>query len=124
MRNVIRLLVILFILANYSHETNAYQNLAEADTTVYVAIMMGGGISLGSYEAGVLAELMYRFEDYNQTNKERKFVIDIMAGASAGSVTLGIVGDQMYNNNNIEPGGSVLHEIWVDFLNVTKPFAI
>ena len=63
------------------------QNETVGDTT-YLAIMMGGGISLGSYEAGVLVELMKELTYYNNNNNDHKYVIDLLVGASAGSITL------------------------------------
>ncbi|MFC1554925.1 patatin-like phospholipase family protein, partial [candidate division KSB1 bacterium] len=99
---------------------SAHENYQNGDTT-YVAIMMGGGVSLGTYEAGVLAEIMKQFELYNISHDD-KYVIDILVGASAGSMTLGIVADQMYRNNfdlmNVYE--SPLYKAWVDMIDIRE----
>ncbi len=88
------------------------------DSTVYIAIMMGGGVSLGSYEAGVLAELITQLEYQNRLDNGTKYKIDVMVGASAGSVTLGLVADQMYNNMGLDPESTNLYKVWTEEMDI------
>ncbi|BDI29943.1 hypothetical protein CCAX7_19940 [Capsulimonas corticalis] len=68
--------------------------MARMDTTVArthrFALSISGGISLGSYEAGVLTQLYRDLYDFNRNADiagRARVAIDAVAGASAGSVT-------------------------------------
>ncbi len=51
-------------------------------------LCISGAVSLGAYEAGVIAQLYRDFHTVNQAMGGRaRLVIDAIAGASAGSVT-------------------------------------
>jgi predicted acylesterase/phospholipase RssA len=56
---------------------------------------MGGGVSLGAFEAGAIAEMVRQFEEYNLKSKNSKYVVDVLAGASAGSMTLALLGREI-----------------------------
>jgi len=56
-----------------------------------LAISIKGGVSLGTYEAGVLAETLSLIEYNNSQNGSTKWYIDAMSGASAGSITAALV---------------------------------
>ena len=66
-----------------------------------LAIVMGGAVSLGAFEGGVVHEMVRLLEDHNAANDEQ-FEIDILVGASAGSMTLAMLAHQLYNNPKTE----------------------
>ena len=50
-----------------------------------VAITIAGAVSLGSYEAGVIYELLEAFRTHNlKATPEAKIYVDVITGASAG----------------------------------------
>lgn len=57
-----------------------------------LAITISGAVSLGSYEAGVLYEIITAIGQHNDTATadEDKIVIDVLTGASAGGMTAAI----------------------------------
>ncbi len=114
-------LAITLSILNFKH--NAESAETANDDTTYIAIMMGGGVSLGTYEAGVLAELMKQLQSHNEeTGNKNKYFIDIMVGASAGSMTLGLVADQMYRGNSKIEADSLnsLYKAWVNDIDIRR----
>jgi Patatin-like phospholipase len=88
-----------------------------------VAITIAGAVSLGSYEAGVLYELLNAFDTWNrqpEIDESDKIYIDVITGASAGAMTAAMVAQRlMYDAdaladdpNGNEPTNS-LYEAWV-----------
>ncbi|MEM1181143.1 MAG: patatin-like phospholipase family protein [Acidobacteriota bacterium] len=63
-----------------------------------IALVMAGGVSLGSYEAGVLTELLYALETLNASAGagDPRYELDVMTGGSAGGMTGAIVGRMMF----------------------------
>ena len=56
-----------------------------------IALILAGGVSLGSYEAGVLTELLYALQSLNATAEAEgrpTFVLDVMTGSSAATQAL------------------------------------
>jgi len=73
-----------------------------------LAITIKGGVSLGSYEAGVIAEIL-NILAYNNKNGQTPWHIDAIAGASAGSITAALLA-------RILTGGgpaTLMHDAWV-----------
>src|SRR5579862_6146822 len=61
-----------------------------------VAITIGGAVSLGSYEAGVMYELLAALKAHNiQSPGEERIVVDVLTGASAGGMTAAIAAQKM-----------------------------
>jgi predicted acylesterase/phospholipase RssA len=59
-----------------------------------LAITIAGAVSLGSYEAGVLYEVLDAIHQHNAADgvtDDEKILIDVMTGASAGAMTAAIV---------------------------------
>lgn len=88
-----------------------------------VAITIAGAVSLGSYEAGVLYELLNAIDIWNQqpgVDEAKKIYIDVLTGASAGAMTAAMVAQRlMYDADALaddfpgkEPSNS-LYEAWV-----------
>ena len=58
-----------------------------------LAITISGAVSLGSYEAGVLYEVITAIGQHNQdphTSEDERIYIDVLTGASAGGMTAAI----------------------------------
>ena len=89
-----------------------------------IALVIAGAGSLGSYEAGVLAELTYALDVLNQSRepldgppgpREGPFVIDAITGASAGGMNAAILARvSMYES----PRRDRLHTAWVKQINI------
>ena len=60
-----------------------------------VALIIAGAVSLGSYEAGALTELLYALDKLNKKSNEEgngnAYELDVITGASAGSLTAAMV---------------------------------
>ncbi|MEI8305869.1 MAG: patatin-like phospholipase family protein [Chloroflexales bacterium] len=69
-----------------------------------VALVLSGGVSLGSYIAGALDELLRQMAQSDQ------YEIDIITGASAGATTAAIIAHALLYRN----ADTLLHQIWVD----------
>jgi predicted acylesterase/phospholipase RssA len=74
-----------------------------------VALVLSGGVSLGSYIAGALEELLAAFAQTNQ------YEIDIITGASAGATTGAIIAHGLLYRN----GQSSLRRVWVEGVDIT-----
>ena len=83
-----------------------------------LAITIAGAVSLGSYEAGVLYEVLDAIHQHNSvrgTTDEERIEIDVMTGASAGAMTAAIVAQKMlYRRNEFrDPYDNPLYNVWV-----------
>lgn len=88
-----------------------------------LAIAMGGAVSLGAFEAGILAELTSGLANHNAEHPQQRYVIDVMAGASAGSMSLAVLARELYNPSAdvTAPGyamQSVFHKAWVEDIGI------
>ncbi len=66
-----------------------------------LAITIAGAVSLGSYEAGVLFEVLDALHQHNTnsaTTAEQRVEIDVLTGASAGGMTAIILGQKLLYN--------------------------
>jgi hypothetical protein len=61
------------------------------------AITVAGAVSLGSYEAGVLYEIIEAFRQHNAqaATEDDKIIVDVLTGASAGGMTSTIVAQKL-----------------------------
>jgi predicted acylesterase/phospholipase RssA len=69
--------------------------MTENRTVRKIALILAGGVSLGSYEAGVLTELLYALETLNATAQQEerpRYVLDVMTGGSAGRINSSVGG--------------------------------
>lgn len=69
--------------------------------TVRVALVMGGGVSLGSFSGGALSRCLKELHKLNERD-DLNIEIDVVAGASAGSLTLGLALHTLS-----DPGGGI-----------------
>lgn len=88
--------------------------------TTRLAVILAGAVSLGAFEAGAVVELIEALEHYNATHPEHKYVIDVLAGASAGSLNLALLAHEMFfpnNQANID-SGNVFRRVWVEEIDI------
>src|SRR5580693_4290394 len=88
-----------------------------------LAITIAGAVSLGSYEAGVLYEVLDAIHQHNAADgvtDDEKILIDVMTGASAGAMTAAIVAQKMlYSANEFrDPYDNPLYNVWVKRINL------
>ena len=57
-----------------------------------ISLIMTGAVSLGSFQAGAITELLYALI-YDFTKNDREYELDVITGASAGAMTAGLVAD-------------------------------
>jgi hypothetical protein len=90
-----------------------------------LAITIAGAVSLGSYEAGVLYEVLDAIHQHNNnpaTTDDDKIVIDVLTGASAGGMTAIIVAQKLlYSAGEFAgPYENPLYNTWVKRINLTE----
>ncbi|MDM9580783.1 patatin-like phospholipase family protein [Nostoc sp. GT001] len=97
-----------------------------------LAIVISGAVSLGSYEAGVMYEILEAIARHNESinNNEDRIEIDVIAGASAGGMTACILaqhllcGDQTAPFNQDQslrkPYNNPLYNTWVDEVDIRQ----
>lgn len=97
-----------------------------------LAIVISGAVSLGSYEAGVMYEVLEAIAKHNESveNEEEHIEIDVITGASAGGMTACILaqhlicGDQPPQNNPTqslrEPYNNPLYNAWVKDVDIRQ----
>ena len=88
-----------------------------------LAITIAGAVSLGSYEAGVLYEVLDAIHQHNSSagvTDDEKILIDVMTGASAGAMTAAIVAQKiLYSANEFrDPYDNPLYNVWVKRINL------
>ncbi len=90
-----------------------------------VAITIAGAVSLGSYEAGVLYELLEAFRTHNEAADVRgdadgKIYVDVLTGASAGGMTAAMVAERlMFDAKGLEGEfTNALYSAWVEEISL------
>jgi len=83
-----------------------------------LAITVSGAVSLGSYEAGVLYEVLYAVGQHNQnpqTTEDEKIYIDVLTGASAGGMSVVLAASKLlYDADALsDPYQNTLYQAWV-----------
>ncbi|WP_406672270.1 patatin-like phospholipase family protein [Natronospira sp.] len=76
------------------------------------ALIMGGGVSLGAFSAGALARVVKLLQDPAEHWCDPK--IDVLSGASAGSMALVMLLHQMYRGASTETIREELRRSWTD----------
>lgn len=92
---------------------------------VRIALIMGGGVSLGSFSGGALGEALRLLEGFPATRSDgggpaQPLVpkIDVVTGASAGSMTLGIMLRQLLAGRGAGQVASLMRESWVEGVGI------
>jgi hypothetical protein len=87
-----------------------------------VAITIAGAVSLGSYEAGVLYELLEAIRTWNEAAKseESRIYVDVITGASAGGMTAAMVAQRlMYDGESLRGEfKNPLYQAWVEQISL------
>jgi hypothetical protein len=91
-----------------------------------LAIAISGAVSLGSYEAGVMYEVLEAIAKYNEKEDEKdepnRIEIDVITGASAGGMTAGILAQKLLCDGKSlrDPYTNPLYESWVQEVDIGK----
>ena len=85
-----------------------------------LAITIAGAVSLGSYESGVIYEILDALAQHNQwcqdnNTPDQRIEIDVITGASAGGMTAAIVAQRLlYDGDSLaSPYDNPLYNAWV-----------
>jgi predicted acylesterase/phospholipase RssA len=87
-----------------------------------VAITVAGAVSLGSYEAGVLYELIRALKEHNESAVNGdEIIVDVLTGASAGGMTASIcAGKLIYDADSFHSAtNNPLYGAWVRDVDLT-----
>ncbi len=90
-----------------------------------LAIVISGAVSLGSYEAGVMYELLEAIALHNKAlnaDHPDRVVIDVITGASAGAMTAAILSQQLYFGGSRlrDPYNNPLFDAWVKDITIDQ----
>jgi Patatin-like phospholipase len=86
-----------------------------------LAITIAGAVSLGSYEAGVLYEVLTAIKQHNSTaTPDNRICIDVLTGASAGGMTALILGQKLlYSGSEFKSAyDNPLYNTWVKTISL------
>ena len=86
-----------------------------------LAIAISGAVSLGSYEAGAMFEIIRAIGTHNNhVDESEKIHIDVLTGASAGGMTAAILAQKLlYEGDSLDdPTGNHLYQPWVKTADV------
>jgi predicted acylesterase/phospholipase RssA len=78
---------------------------------------MTPAVSLGSFEAGVLTELLWALE---HPPDGLEFELDVISGASAGAMTAGLVANMVMNDYSNRES---LYKAWVEMVRIENLLA-
>lgn len=81
-----------------------------------LAITIAGAVSLGSYESGVLYEVLDAIDQHNtKSDADNRIVIDVLTGASAGGMTAIILAQKLLFSAEefVGPYDNPLYNTWV-----------
>ena len=94
-----------------------------------LAITVAGAVSLGTYEAGVLYEIVDAISQHNSSlpaDSEQRIVIDVLTGASAGGMSAAVLAQKLlYEGDALDgPYNNALYRVWVEDLNLDSLLAL
>src|SRR5207237_2964696 len=91
-----------------------------------LAITISGAVSLGSYESGVIYEVLDALAQHNQwadTNglSNERIEIDVLTGASAGGMTAAILAQHLlYDGSSLSQAyNNPLYNAWVSDVDIS-----
>lgn len=84
-----------------------------------LAIAISGAVSLGSFESGVMYEIIEAIAQHNlhpDTTEDQKIIIDVITGASAGAMTAAIVAQKLlFEADKLrKPYQNDIYRAWVE----------
>ena len=88
-----------------------------------LAVVISGAVSLGSFEAGVIYEVLEAIAKHNESlseNSENRIEIDVITGASAGGMTACILAQNLlYDDGSLRaPYENSLYKAWVEKVDI------
>ncbi|MBI5186463.1 MAG: patatin-like phospholipase family protein [Nitrospinae bacterium] len=88
-----------------------------------LAIVISGAVSLGSYEAGVMYEIINAIGQHNShedTKRKERIEIDVITGASAGGMTAVITAQKLlYEASALsDPYNNHLYKPWMQDVDI------
>jgi len=90
--------------------------------TKNLAVVISGAVSLGSYEAGVMYEVLEAIARHNESepDEQRMIRIDKITGASAGGMTASILAQNLlYDDGSLrDPYDNKLYKAWVEMVDI------
>jgi hypothetical protein len=90
--------------------------------TKNLAVVISGAVSLGSYEAGVMYEVLEAIARHNEReiDEQQKIKIDKITGASAGGMTAAILAQNLlYDDGSLRsPYDNKLYQAWVEMIDI------
>lgn len=88
--------------------------------TYRVAMAISGAVSLGSYEAGCVYELLNAFKEHNANPQNTPIEIDVLTGASAGGMTAAIIAQKLLYDSDALDGeeSNIGYEAWVKSVDI------
>ena len=95
-----------------------------------LAIVISGAVSLGSYEAGVMYEVLEAIALHNESvgaDHPERVEIDVITGASAGAMTAAILSRQLYYGGKalrIPYHGNPLFNAWVQNVSIDQLLSV
>jgi len=95
-----------------------------------LALTIAGAVSLGSYEAGVMYEVLDALGQHNtwaveNGKPEQRIEIDVLTGASAGGMTAAMTAiSLLFDGASLsDPYGNPMYDAWVKEVDITKLLA-
>jgi predicted acylesterase/phospholipase RssA len=83
-----------------------------------LALILSGAASLGSFEAGVLTELLWTLEHQSRHgDPAQRWTLDIVTGASAGAMTAALVARAVMADHR---AARALHSAWVEEIDIRE----
>ncbi len=91
-----------------------------------LAITIAGAVSLGSYEAGVLFEILRALGEHNTKNPKDRIEIDVLTGASAGGMTAVTAAQKLLFDADAlkEPYDNVFFNTWIKEISLDRLLAL
>jgi hypothetical protein len=100
-------------------------NIVKQFMPIRVAVSVDGAVSLGSYGAGVLYELVDALGQHN-TVQENKILIDVLTGASSGGVSTTVLAQKLlFEATSLAgPYNNALYNAWVQDVDLQALLAL
>ncbi|HVZ22692.1 MAG TPA: patatin-like phospholipase family protein [Vicinamibacterales bacterium] len=86
-----------------------------------LAVTVAGAVSLGSFEAGVLFEVLDALKQHNASAApDDRILVDVLTGASAGGMTAALVAQRLlYDAQALsDPYANALYDAWVTSVDI------
>ena len=91
-----------------------------------LAVAISGAVSLGSYEAGAVYELLQLLKKHNESldekSQDQRIEIDVITGASAGGMTAAVIAQRLLYDADALEGETEnsLYQAWVDKVDIRE----